>query len=302
MTSPTFNSYFGDYMHGLWIQWTDKPNPTGTAEVEIKFTANYRAMLQCYQSSANPGSFSTAIDAALKTNIETAGGKVHQYDLNAASGTKAYNGGTPNTANLGTMYDFYVQWTDGTNRDGIRAQALYTVKVGTKTTESAFQSAPSTSNVEWLVSGTAPYDGSVAPYNPTVPKFDVTPTADYDVANTIYDTTDDVTILDAVGTNLCTANLALDQYTFCCTEMVGNVKRNKNTSDAADIIIDYAAYNMVAKFGWVDPGAATTVQAKEKFDQVSVDFASFNLSLGAERLFGLSSLTTAVVLVAVTGS
>ena len=81
--------------------------------------------------------------------------------------------------------------------------------------------------------------------------------------------------------------------------MVGSVKRAKSTGDAADIILDYVSYNMVAKFGWVDPAAPTTVQAKEKFDQIAVDFASFNLTLGASHLY--LSLSTAA-LVAVTGS
>ena len=89
--------------------------------------------------------------------------------------------------------------------------------------------------------------------------YDVTPTADYDVGAAIGDSTQDVTILDATSTNLCKADLKVDQYTFCCTNMVGSVSRAKSTGDAADIILDYVSYNMVAKFGWIDPAAATTV-------------------------------------------
>ena len=122
-------------MHGLFIKWTDKPDPSGTPEVEIEFTANYRAALQCYQSSTKDGGWQEEINTKLKTSIETAGGKVHQYDLVAATADNVVYVGVAST---NTIYDFYVQWTDGTKKDGIRAQAVYGAKVGTKTSETTF--------------------------------------------------------------------------------------------------------------------------------------------------------------------
>jgi len=45
----TVHTYFGDYLHGLFIEWKSKPSADeGSSDVEIKLTANMRSKLHVY--------------------------------------------------------------------------------------------------------------------------------------------------------------------------------------------------------------------------------------------------------------
>lgn len=46
-----FTSFFGDYLHGLWITWTSS-SPAGETQFEAVFQANYRARMYTWGNSA----------------------------------------------------------------------------------------------------------------------------------------------------------------------------------------------------------------------------------------------------------
>lgn len=51
-TTPTavaFNTYFGDYLLGLWVTWTSTPTAgTGTSDIQFDWTCNLRGRLEVY--------------------------------------------------------------------------------------------------------------------------------------------------------------------------------------------------------------------------------------------------------------
>ena len=51
-TTPTavaFNTYFGDYLLGLWVTWTSTPTAgTGTSDIQFDWTCNLRGRLEIF--------------------------------------------------------------------------------------------------------------------------------------------------------------------------------------------------------------------------------------------------------------
>merc|ERR1712060_6037 len=88
---PSINTYFGDYLLGLWVTWTSEASTsnTGTSDLEISFRANLRAKAYVYTVDAT----STATDKATIGGVDGSGVE-DNYDTWVAWEGSANNGVT----------------------------------------------------------------------------------------------------------------------------------------------------------------------------------------------------------------
>ena len=186
-TATSFTTYFGDYLHGLWITWENTPTGSGSSDLIIKFRANYRSFLQVFGDStaaAGPNWTNTS-DATLKTTLEgavpaTPVNKFYDRAIKAGNTGDVYYAGagaSPGT-DTASIYDFYVEWdnpnTSGTPAaDGVWGIATYTYTAGTITNETTLAATPSTLKVNWIPRGSGNF-ASAASY-----AFDIAPGSQY---------------------------------------------------------------------------------------------------------------------------
>ena len=116
MPAP-FTTFFGDYLHGLWITW-ESVDISGSAGINVTFQANYRARQYTYGTST----------------ADTADNLTYDFDYTGTSG------GAPATmTDDQKRYIFYVAWTnpDTTNevaKDGIAAVTECSLTAGPSAT------------------------------------------------------------------------------------------------------------------------------------------------------------------------
>ena len=158
-----FTTFFGDYLHGLWITWTSE-EVGGATGFRARFQANYRARMYTWGNS--------------KTSCggggDTLASRDFDYDCLA--------GNTPWTTTQD--FQFYVAWsnpnsTEDVSKDGILAITTCTLTTG----------ADSALNQPTLVCIWKAPDGSTV--------YDLKPVANYDSPASVYDSavggTDNVT-------------------------------------------------------------------------------------------------------------
>lgn len=182
-TATTFTTYFGDYLHGLWITWENTPTGSGSSDLIIKFRANYRSFLQVFgDDSAAAAPFANTSDATLKTTLEgavpaTPTNKFYNHAIKAGAQNAVYYAGASN-ADTAALYDFYVEWdnpnTSGTPAsDGVWGIAIYKYTAGDTTSETTLATTPSAVSVNWIPRGTGNF-ASAANY-----AFDIAPGSQY---------------------------------------------------------------------------------------------------------------------------
>lgn len=108
-----FTTFFGDYMHGLWVTW-EQATVLGSVGFKANFQANYRARMYKWGNSA----------ATVPDTIEAG----RDYDYTGTAGGAAW--GTVKT------YSYYVAWTNpaaatsSVGKDGIYLLSDCTLTAG----------------------------------------------------------------------------------------------------------------------------------------------------------------------------
>ena len=247
-----FTTFWGDYLHGLWITWeTTETKGDGTSyasgslNMKINFQANYRSRMYTF--------------------INTGAGDV-------ADGTRTFDyNGTGSGATFtptNPTWQFYVAWTNptqtgaGSTKDGVYALHDCTLKAG----------ADPLLDQPFITCGWQTQSSTVI--------YDIHPTATWDSTPAALDAqADDNVTPTTTDTQMCTEVWRLSATSIACVEMTGSVTKPFSSGEiTTDFILDYATYKVHSKFGNISDGADTAF----KFDEIDVNFANF---LAAETNF-----------------
>ena len=265
MSTGSFSTFFGDYLHGLWVTWyTDES--LGATGFKAHFYANYRARL--YTWTTTP----LAPDAS----------KEYDFTFQEDGATAMADG---DTWDVGKWFQFYVQWDNPNSAETVTKDGILILVKCELTAGTPIATAKPTlacNYADTTAGGAAHTD-------------DIKPTVNYDT-NT-YDSVNDVVrdtdIYTSNSNNLCTEEWYLGDNTLACVEMQAGASRKFSTGDTAeDFILDYVEYTMYAKFG------ETEVDTDDVF-RFSGQTVNFNNLLAADtnallgfQIAGLSAVAS----------
>ena len=227
-----FSTFFGDYLHGLWVTWTSDTtgNDQGTTGFHAHFQANYRARMYTW------------------TTVTTAPDASKDYDFtNQTDGTTPMAGG--DTWDVDKFFMFYVAWSNPNSAESVTKDGIYLLAKCVLVAGADIDNDEPTLTCTY---SSLDSDGVTAHVN------DIKPVANYDSATSVYDTTDDIntdtTLQDTtLSGNLCSESWYLGGNAHACVEMQAGAYRAFSTGDTdGDFILDYVEYAMHAKFGEIN--------------------------------------------------
>ena len=223
-----FSTFFGDYLHGLWVTW-ESDTSLGTTGFKAHFQANYRARMYTWTTTPSAPDAAKDYDFTLKSNGSDAMTDGEAWDV--------YK-----------YFMYYVAWSNPNSAESVTKDGIYLLN---KCTLTAGADIDNDEPNLVCVYSTQDADGNDH-------ENDIKPVANYDSATSVYDTVDDVVTDDdlqntTLGGNLCSESWYLGGNSLACVEMQAGAYREFSTGDTdGDFILDYVEYAMHAKFGEIN--------------------------------------------------
>lgn len=220
-TEVSFTTYFGDYLHGLFVTWTSTPSTnTGTTDLVIKMQMNLRSKLHVYGFTDSAGG---GISAGISSNYSV-DAELDWYD----EPTKKFDIFVPFDDNPTSydptteQYQMYVVWQNPDSEanvtyDGVAALMTCNVAHATDMTTVA--------DMDALLAGHPTIEMKFEDQTVAEKKFDMSPGSAYGTGSSNQDDVDNITLganYD-LTTDLCTEKWILSPTAVACVEVVGVV-------------------------------------------------------------------------------
>ena len=123
-----FTTFFGDYLHGLWVTWNTYDAGSGDVGFEVEFQANYRSKMNSYYRAG----------LADDDNLPH---KNYDFSGEASDGT-AWS--TTQT------FMFYLAWNNPDSTGSVAKDGIYARHICTLTTGTPAASAQPTLSCVWM--------------------------------------------------------------------------------------------------------------------------------------------------------
>ena len=298
MTSPAkvqFQTYFGDYILGLFITWQTQPTSnTGTSDIQFDWRCNLRGRLDIFGYGIAAADDATAalyykgvasdiVPDAPTTWTGVNGAKITDWaDATAIAGNKptVFSALKTNTgAADNTRYRINIVWQNPNVQgvvtyDGLEAKIYYKHTAPPEASwadAAAMAATPPTISYHYEDNVTL---GMLFDIHPATASTGGVSTEDKYVNQS--DGSNDINFVDplpdATTKDLCTEKWYLSATAITCVEMQGSLIRKRNTGDYKDDInLDFtSSYKVSAMIGRLDDSAE-----QFKFAAQDVDFKSF---------------------------